>query len=670
MKRASSVIWHVAGIGAGLSVACAAGAIQLGCSSSGGSVASGSAPPAPREPAAASADPGGRAISQRLSSGLVEVKHHDEIHYLRANCEEPDPTGARCHSYVETDATGVPLQPDSIPANTPPLTAAQLQQAYGIPYNPKPSATIGLVTLGSSATLEADMNQYRSNNGLPSCTSASGCLQIVNGSGSTSPVPVSTTDAGAPSYGGWATEITLDTQMASAACPSCKIVVVERDTSFYTAVARAVALGATVVSYSGGGSESSSESEDDAEFAALGVALFASTGDQGVNALTPGNPSYSPRGQVLYPAVLSSFFGVGGTELDPTSSATFADGTPRGFIETGWDWAGWPDASDGGPGSGWGGTGWGCAQYEPKPSWQTDTGCPTRTVGDVSAIAGAPGVSLVQGGQGIIAWGTSVASPLVAGIYAQTHAWGQGSAFPYQHAASFSDVTHNTDTSGPCPGGDPAYLCNAEPGYDSPTGNGSPIAYRQGLSGLLLASPSSISVAATDGAGPGVNHASTLLTAIGAWAGSVAPTLTVTGVPAGVSCVATNEIPPSSGPSTVTCTAQAGATPGTYPLTVEGVIAGFLPEYASVQLMVTACQPLTCAAIGYVCGSLDNSCGGTQNCGTCASGQTCTAGSCYACAERTCPAREFFNLDTCECQACPCGTLEVDGHYLCAVCRP
>ena len=670
MKRVSSVAWQVAGIGAGLSVACAIGAIQIGCSSaSGGSVASDPAAPATREAADASADPGGRAIYRRLDNGLVEVKRRNEFHYLRANCPESDPAG-RCLSYVETDSVGTVLQPDSIPANTPPLTAAQLQQAYGIPFNPAPNATIGLVTLGVSATLESDMNQYRSSSGLPSCTIATGCLQIVNGSGSTSPVPVSTNDAGAPSYGGWATEITLDTQMASAACPSCKIVVVQRDTDFYTAVARAVALGATVVSYSGGGSESSGESGDDSRFSALHVALFASTGDNGINALTPGNPSYSARGEVLYPAVLSSFFGVGGTELDPSASATFADGTVRGFIETGWDWAGWPKTSDGGPGNGWGGTAWGCSQYEPKPSWQTDTGCPMRTVGDVSAIAGAPGVSVVQGAQNIIAWGTSVASPLVAGIYAQTHAWGEGNAYPYQHAASFFDVTHNTDTSGACPGGDPAYLCNAEPGYDSPTGNGSPIAYRQGLSGLLLASQSSISVAASDGAGPSSNRAYIYLTAVGAWAGNVAPSLQVTGAPAGVSCVATSEVAPSSGPSVVTCIASDGVPQQTYPLTIEGTIPGFVPEYATVQLVVTGCQPMSCADIGYVCGPLDNGCGTTLNCGSCASGETCTAGACFACAERTCPVPEFFNLSTCKCQACPCGAVNIGGHAVCKVCAP
>lgn len=676
MRRVAGFRRQIAGVGAGLSIACVIGAVQSGCSSgSSGSLASDSPPAAPVTSDASvdvSADSGGGGSYQRLANGLLEVKHHNETHYLRANCEEGGPSGLRCHSYVETDSTGAPLHPDGIPAGTPALSAAQLQQAYGIPANPAPNATVGLVTQAGSNTLEADMNQYRTNNGLPSCTSASGCFRIVNGSGSTSPVPYPTTDAGAPSYAGWASEITLDTQMASAACPSCKIVVVYQDTDLHTAVAKAVSLGANVVSFSGGGGEVSGESGVDSEFAALGVALFASTGDNGVDALTKGNPSYSAHGEVEYPAVLSSFTGVGGTELDPSATATFADGTPRGFVETGWDWDGWPNAADGGPGSGWGGTGWGCSQYEPKPSWQTDTACSMRTVGDVSAIAGAPGVAVAMGGQGWTFWGTSVASPLVAGIYAQTHSWGVGNAYPYQHAGSFSDVTSNTDTSGACPGSDPLYLCNAEPGYDSPTGNGSPIAYRMpGTPGLLTANPSSISVAAADGAGYSVNYASTSLTASGAWvAGNVAPSLTVTGAPAGVSCVVTRDYPPSEGPSQVTCTASVGAPLGTYKLTVEGSVSGFSPVYAYVQLTVTGCLPLTCSDIGYVCGPLDNGCGTTLECGTCPSGETCAGGSCYQCAERTCPVPEFFNLDTCKCQACPCGTIHVDGHYICNVCRP
>ncbi len=42
------------------------------------------------------------------------------------------------------------------------------------------------------------------------------------------------------------------------------------------------------------------------------------------------------------------------------------------------------------------------------------------------------------------------------------------------------------------------------------------------------------------------------------------------------------------------------------------------------------CVPDTCAGLGYNCGSWSDGCGGTLNCGTCASGYTCTAGTCVA----------------------------------------
>ena len=43
-----------------------------------------------------------------------------------------------------------------------------------------------------------------------------------------------------------------------------------------------------------------------------------------------------------------------------------------------------------------------------------------------------------------------------------------------------------------------------------------------------------------------------------------------------------------------------------------------------------SCVPDTCLSLGYSCGSWDDGCGGTLDCGTCASGYTCSAGSCVA----------------------------------------
>ncbi len=42
------------------------------------------------------------------------------------------------------------------------------------------------------------------------------------------------------------------------------------------------------------------------------------------------------------------------------------------------------------------------------------------------------------------------------------------------------------------------------------------------------------------------------------------------------------------------------------------------------------CIPTTCTELGYECGSWSDGCGKTLNCGTCASGYTCTSGTCVA----------------------------------------
>lgn len=43
-----------------------------------------------------------------------------------------------------------------------------------------------------------------------------------------------------------------------------------------------------------------------------------------------------------------------------------------------------------------------------------------------------------------------------------------------------------------------------------------------------------------------------------------------------------------------------------------------------------SCIPYTCSGLGYECGTWDDDCGGTLNCGTCASGYSCTSGVCVA----------------------------------------
>jgi hypothetical protein len=121
------------------------------------------------------------------------------------------------------------------------------------------------------------------------------------------------------------------------------------------------------------------------------------------------------------------------------------------------------------------GAGSGCSIWEPKPVWQHDAGCSGRTVADVSAVADNVIISESSpeiGGWGVIA-GTSISSPIIASVYALA---GNASkvtygSYPYSHPKGFFDVTEGSNFT---PSSACGYLCTAGPGYDGPTGVGTP----------------------------------------------------------------------------------------------------------------------------------------------------------------------------------------------------
>jgi subtilase family serine protease len=244
---------------------------------------------------------------------------------------------------------------------------------------------------------------------------------------------------------GWGQEEALDIDMVSAVCPNCHIILVEVGSSFETGVNAAVKLGATEVSNSYGGHEFASS---DAGYVHHGIPITASAGDDGY--------------RVGQPASFSNVIAVGGTTLSRSATA-------RGWTETVWA-----------------GTGSGCSKRVPKPAWQSGSvfQCGMRTMNDVAAI-GDPetGVAVYDsyGKARQIGWlefgGTSVSSPIIAGIYALsgTAKSVNDASGIYAHPSLFNDVTKGSN--GSC---SIAYLCRAEVGYDGPTGLGTPI----GPSGL------------------------------------------------------------------------------------------------------------------------------------------------------------------------------------------
>lgn len=318
--------------------------------------------------------------------------------------------------------------------------ADDLASAYGLPATPGPETVVGISIAYDAPNLEADLAAYRAQYGLPPCTTANGCFRKVNQQGLSAPLPEASF--------GWALESTLDVSMVSAACPSCRLLVVEGNTPGFADLAEtedtAVRLGASVVSNSYGAREGGAPLAFASHYQHPGVAVVASSGDAGFTAAS-------------YPAVLATTIAVGGTSLarDPSSA--------RGWTESAWQYGGS-----------------GCSAYIAKPSWQRDTHCGKRTVADLAAAAADIAIHYTDAGGWLPVDGTSASAPFIAGLIARSGHVPVPSDV-YAKASRFTDITTgNNDPSGAgkkC-GGD--YLCVAGPGYDAPTGVGVP----NGLTGF------------------------------------------------------------------------------------------------------------------------------------------------------------------------------------------
>jgi subtilase family serine protease len=320
--------------------------------------------------------------------------------------------------------------------------AAQLEAAYRLPISRGVGQTIAIVDAFDDPTAEADLATYRRASGLPPCTTASGCFRKLNESGAPGSYP--------PADPGWGIEISLDLDMVSAACPHCRIVLVEANTNasldLGMAEDTAASLGVAAISNSYGTQESNAMQQFEQYYRHPGTTILAASGDNGF-------------GPASFPAVLANVIAVGGTTLSAASNA-------RGWTEMAW-----------------GGASSGCSAYIAKPSWQHDGRCSMRTVADVSADADpTPGLavydtSFPSGFEGlnpgwIAVGGTSASAPFIAGLVGLA---GNGKTmapgFIYHHVGGFFDVIGGSN--GYC-GSVHDYLCNGVRGYDGPTGVGSP----------------------------------------------------------------------------------------------------------------------------------------------------------------------------------------------------
>jgi subtilase family serine protease len=424
--------------------------------------------------AAPTATPGTLAGPNSVASLRAEVQHGTllQTHGVMNACATT--VKLACLAEVVTTSPG---SKKALSSTTPAgYGATDLEKAYGLTGDSGQSGTIAIIDAGAYPTLESDLDVYRAQYGLPACTSASGCLKIADYKGGP-PLQPSTSGEDPIIEEEVAVETSLDVDMASAACPNCKIIELQlpdedaliegsnadpETTDFGTAVNTAAALGANSVSmsYQYPTDQFEETGTPGLDLFHPGMAVLASSGDGGYE----GNTSTG------WPSNLPWVTSVGGTSLYENQNGTFTS-------------------------TAWAGAGSGCETSLPaaigQPAAISKNCGGHRTGSDISAVAD-PNTGVAQydtyapySGEPydwIFDGGTSVSSPFVAGIYARAGNLSQviGPNTLYTDPASdFTDVTIGSNTP-PNTGVGPAPLYTAGKGWDGPSGLGTP----KGLAGF------------------------------------------------------------------------------------------------------------------------------------------------------------------------------------------
>lgn len=360
----------------------------------------------------------------------------------------------RCYAWIRTD-----LQPsfarvapgsNAIPSNTG-YSPAEIQSAYHLDPTKGSGQTVFIIDAYGYKNVVKDLATYRKAAGLPAC--GKGCFTVLNEQGKPKPLPSEDLN--------WAGEQSLDVDAVSAACPKCKIVLIQtvNNGTLSNGIVRALALGGNIVSMSFGGPEGGPQ---DPGLPMAGYAFVASSGDDG------GGKSPGPSMPCAYAAVVC----VGGTQLTNTGGT--------------WSETTWNNEKVNFCGGPCGATGSACSTIVSKPTWQSAADCKKRAAADVSADASpltplavynseACGTSSGWCGIG----GTSLSAPLIAGVF------GLAGNAATRHAAmeiwkthdKLNDVTTGTNVYKPVTGACASkvkQVCIAGAGYDGPTGWGTP----------------------------------------------------------------------------------------------------------------------------------------------------------------------------------------------------
>ncbi|WP_329252072.1 hypothetical protein OG417_08260 [Actinoallomurus sp. NBC_01490] len=381
----------------------------------------------------------------------------------------------------------------SKPANTAQpagLGPDDLARAFHLPADKGKGGTVGIVTMAHHPSLESDLAAYRKQYGLPACTTASGCLKVVGEKGGKPPATTVRLPLLSQLAQSYTLETVMDVEMVSAACPNCKILVVEQPIEPASLAAGAVGfpqldaqhevnatntairLGADAVSISyfiGNGHQSNILTQGTLPKGMHhpGVPIVSAAGDLGFLGTAPKDQNWPQQ----LPFVISA----GGVEL------TSADGGQT-FTKKAW------------------------GKVEGEKYMSSSSGCSTtlppanRQPASVSKICGghrattdiaaaASGLTIYDtywptasadpiGGWGV-GVGTSAASPYIAGLFVRAGATEKvsGPNTIYRAPSSaIEDVTSGSNMQNGAEGckDAPAVLCVSGPGWDGPTGVGVP----------------------------------------------------------------------------------------------------------------------------------------------------------------------------------------------------
>jgi kumamolisin len=420
---------------------------------------------------------------------------------------------------------------------------ADIRAAYDVD-NLQGAQAIAILDAYSYPAALSDFNTFSSEFGLPQETSSNvfssnnSVLQIVQPNGTPT-----TSDPD------WDLEQATDIEWAHAMAPNAKIYLIEcaDDSENIFGQIGLAGLMAPMVSMSWGAQEGSWIYGSDGIFPFPNTpsVYFASTGDY--------------AGDIEYPSTSQYVVGVGGTTLSEvhmvkTGTAVFAE-------------AGWSDE------------GGGSSSYIGLPSYQDflffDYGIGSRTVPDVVAVADpSTGCSVYDSSYGgwLVMGGTSLSSPIVAGLFNDLGAYGQTSTaqltqlYGWLGTATLRDIVLGGTSTG----------LRAGRGWDDMTGVGSllasPVTLTMPSPGSLSASPGgtiSYAFAASDPVHP-----------------SRTITSTVTGGPAWVTWNGT----------TLTASPPTGTRPGSYPVGLQASEPGYPSDIVNRTVLLTVANPILLSA--------------------------------------------------------------------------